>query len=151
MTPLSGLMVGAFNMLGNTINSLLFVCAETSASANGEHFPQTPLIVGSVLYTLGLGIEWVSEQQRHAIKRDRGNTGRVYMGGLFALSRHVNYFGYVLWRTGYALAAGGWVWAGVNAVLMGWNFVRNVIPVHQRYLEDRVSSGFSEAFGGGLC
>lgn len=39
MPPKFGLMVGAFNSVFNSLNSLFFVCAQTSASANGEHFP----------------------------------------------------------------------------------------------------------------
>lgn len=101
MSPAGGLMVSVGNTMANTVNSLLFVCAQTSASANGEHFPQTPLMVGSAMYVVGLGIEWMAEQQRYIFKRDPESKGKVYTGGLFGAARHVNYFGYALWRTGY--------------------------------------------------
>jgi protein-S-isoprenylcysteine O-methyltransferase Ste14 len=140
MPPLNGLAVGAFNMVWNSLNSLFFVCAQTSASVNGEHFPQTPLIVGSSLYALGMALEFGSEIQRHVFKRDRKNKGKVYDGGLFGLSRHINYFGYTLWRTGYALAAGGWTWGAVTASFFVYDFNFRAIPVLQHYLEERVSS-----------
>lgn len=117
MTPMASTFVGVFNTLMNSANSLLFVCSQTSASVNGEHFPQTPLIVGATLYVLGMTLELGSEIQRAAFKKDPKNQGKVYEGGLFGLSRHINYFGYTLWRGGYALAAGGWLWGAATA---GW-------------------------------
>ena len=139
MPPQFGLMVGAFNSFFNSLNSLFFVCAQTSASTNGEHFPQTPLIVGSSLYVIGMALEFGSEMQRHAFKKDKKNKGQVYEGGLFSLSRHINYFGYTLWRTGYAIAAGGWIWGAVTASWFAGDFSLRGIPVLQHYLEERVS------------
>ena len=139
MPPANGAIIGAFNAVWNSLNSLFFICAQTSASVNGEHFPQTPLIVGSTMYVLGLTIELSSELQRHAWKRDPANKGKVYEGGLFGLSRHVNYFGYTMWRAGYALAAGGWTWAGVTAAFFAYDFTQRGIPVLQHYLEEKVS------------
>jgi protein-S-isoprenylcysteine O-methyltransferase Ste14 len=139
MPPQFGLMVGAFNSFFNSLNSLFFVCAQTSASTNGEHFPQTPLIVGSSLYVIGMALEFGSEIQRHAFKKDKKNKGQVYEGGLFSLSRHINYFGYTLWRTGYAIAAGGWTWGAITASWFAGDFSLRGIPVLQHYLEERVS------------
>lgn len=139
MPPNAGLMIGAFNAVFNSLNSLFFVCAQTSASANGESFPQTPLIVGSSLYAIGMALEFGSEIQRHVFKKDPKNKGKVYEGGLFGLSRHVNYFGYTLWRTGYAIASGGWTWGAVVASFFVWDFNFRAIPVLQHYLEEKVS------------
>ena len=138
ISPAMGVMVGVLNSVFNSLNTLFFVCAQTSASTNGEHFPQTPLQVGTAMYVLGLGIEWLSEQQRHAWKKNPKNKGKVYGGGLWSLSRHVNYFGYTLWRAGYALAGGGWVWAGVTAALFSTQFIMSTIPDHQQYMEEKV-------------
>ena len=115
MPPLSGAFVGVFNTVFNSLNSLVFICSQTSASVNGEHFPQTPLIVGSAMYAVGLFLEAHSEIQRALWKKDPANKGKVYEGGLFSLSRHINYFGYTMWRSGYAVAAGGWIWGVVVA------------------------------------
>ncbi|CAK1365524.1 unnamed protein product [Cercospora beticola] len=142
MTPALGVMVGVLNAAMNSLNTLLFVCAQTSASTNGEHFPQTPLQVGTALYVLGLGIEWLSEEQRHAWKKDPKNKGEVYGGGLWSLSRHINYFGYTLWRAGYALAGGGWVWAGTVAAVFTAQFVMATIPGHQKYMEEKYGEKF---------
>lgn len=140
MPVASGLIIGAFNLLLNTTNTLLFVCSQTSASTNGEHFPQSPLIVGTTLYVSGILIEWLSEQQRHAFKKNPTNKGKLYEGGLFSLSRHINYFGYTLWRTGYALAAGGWGWGATVGGFFAYMFAQGPIPAQQHYLEERVST-----------
>ena len=134
------LMVSAFNATMNTANSLLFLCAQTSASVNGEHFPQTPLLVGAGMFTVGLSIELLSELQRHVFKKDPANKGRVYTGGLWSLSRHVNYFGYTIWRAGYALAAGGWTWGVTVGALLAYEFTQVTIPMHQQYMEEKVSA-----------
>lgn len=139
MPPSGGVFVGTFNAVLNSLNSLFFVCAQTSASANGEHFPQTPLIAGSIMYIAGMAIELGSEMQRHLHKKDPANKGKVYEGGLFGLSRHINYLGYTMWRTGYALAAGGWVWAATTAAFFVYDFTQRGIPVLQHYLEEKVS------------
>lgn len=140
MGPAPAAAVGVFNAIFNSINSLLFVCSQTSASVNGEHFPQTPLIVGASLYAIGITTEFLAEIQRAAFKRDPANKGKIYTGGLFSFSRHANYFGYTLWRSGYALAAGGWLWGATVAAFFTYDFTQRAIPVLQDYLEDRVSS-----------
>jgi protein-S-isoprenylcysteine O-methyltransferase Ste14 len=131
-------MVGAFNTIFNSLNSLMFICAQTSASVNGEHFPQTPLIAGTTLYVTGMFLETFSEVQRAAWKKNPENKGKVYEEGLFGLSRHINYFGYMLWRSGYALAAGGWVWGATVAAFFTYDFTARGIPVLQHYLEEKV-------------
>ena len=140
VSPGAGAVIGLFNAVANSLNSLFFVCSQTSASVNGEHFPQTPLIVGASMFTVGLFLELFSEVQRAAFKKDAANKGKVYQGGLFGLSRHINYFGYTMWRTGYALAAGGWVWAGVVGAISTYDFTQRGIPLLQEYLEKRVGA-----------
>ncbi|KAK5112301.1 hypothetical protein LTR85_011573 [Meristemomyces frigidus] len=137
MPPATGAFVGVFNSVFNSLNSLFFICSQTSASVNGEHFPQTPLIVGSAMYTVGLSLELLSEMQRAAWKKSPYNSGKVYKGGLFSFSRHINYFGYTMWRSGYALAAGGWVWGATTAAWFVYDFTQRGIPVLQHYLEEK--------------
>ena len=138
MPPGFSLGIGAANAALNSANDVLFIAAQTSASVNGD-FPQTPLVLGASLFGVGLAVEAVSEVQRHVFKRDPANRGKLYDRGLFALSRHVNYFGYMLWRTGYAMAGGGFVWAAATAGMLAYAFVKNSIPELQDYLQDKVS------------
>jgi len=134
--------VGVFNAVFNSINSLLFVCSQTSASVNGEHFPQTPLIVGTSLYVVGIFTELISEAMRSEWKGDTAHKGKLYSGGLFGLSRHINYFGYTLWRSGYALAAGGWVWGAIVASFFTYDFTQRAIPALQEHTERKYGEEF---------
>jgi len=143
MPPAGGVVIGLLNAVLNSLNSVFFICSQTSASANGEHFPQTPLIVGSTLYAVGLFTEWFSEVQRAAFKRKPENKGKVYDGGLFGLSRHVNYLGYTMWRTGYAMAAGGWTWGATVAAIFTYDFTQRGIPVLQHYLEEKYGDQYA--------
>lgn len=136
---LSAVEVTVFNTVVNSLNSLLFISSVTSASANGEVFPQTPLLVGSTLFVVGMLVETFSEWQRKQFKRDPKNKGKVYTGGLFGLARHVNYGGYTLWRTGFAIAAGGWIWGALTAGFFATNFLRSSIPELDLYCSERVS------------
>jgi len=60
------------------------------------------------------------------------------------LSRHINYFGYTLWRTGYALAAGGWTWGAVTASFFVYDFNFRAIPVLQHYLEENYGAEYEQ-------
>lgn len=137
--PLSAIEVSVFNTVFNSVNSLLFTCSLTSASVNGEHFPQTPLIVGSALYVVGIFTETFSEWQRLQFKKNTANKGKVYTGGLFRFARHINYAGYTLWRAGYALAAGGWTWGAIVGAFFSYNFISDGMPELNRYCQERVS------------
>lgn len=139
ITPAKSVMAGAGNTVFNSLNTIFFICSQTSASVNGEPFPQTPFIAGLTLYTVGLFLEWYSEWQRHVFKQKPESKGKVYTGGLFGLSRHINYFGYTMWRTGYAIAGGGWALGAVQAALFTYQFTQDAIPNLQQYLEERVS------------
>jgi steroid 5-alpha reductase family enzyme len=82
--------------------------------------------------------------QRTAFKKRAENKGKVYTGGLFGVSRHVNYFGYTLWRTGYALASGSAVLGGLTAAWLTFDFVGRGIPVLDEYCSQRVSCSVHE-------
>ncbi|TKA80118.1 hypothetical protein B0A49_01364 [Cryomyces minteri] len=104
----------------------------------------TPLLVGTGLYAAGIIIETLSEQQRKWFKQDPANKGRCYQGGLFALSRHINYFGYTLWRTGFAVAAAGWTWGAIIAAFFAYDFNARGIPVLDAYCQKRYGAQWAE-------
>jgi len=132
--PTPALIVSAFNSLANSINTLAFTCSITSASlASNETFPQTPLVVGSILFAVGILTETVSETQRRNFKKDSKNKGKPFTGGLFSLARHINYTGYTFWRAGFALAAAGWTWGAVVAAFASTQFVNESIPMLDDY------------------
>lgn len=76
--------------------------------------------LGALLAAFGIAFEAIADAQMTRFKADPSNRGRVMDGGLWAWSRHPNYFGEfcVWWGLGLmALAAGGG-WAIVSPLLM---------------------------------
>ncbi|KAF2702822.1 hypothetical protein K504DRAFT_474397 [Pleomassaria siparia CBS 279.74] len=136
-------IVGIFNTVWNSINDYLFLLTVTSASKESS-FPQTPLIVGSVLYTTGILAEVISEVQRKRFKADAKNKGKVYTGGLWSMARHINYGGYTLWRAGFALAAGGWIWGGISGAFFFTDFATRAVPVLNEYCEKRYGAQWEQ-------
>jgi len=134
------LMVVGYNTVFNSLNNLLFTTTAFSASLSGnETFPQTPLIVGSIMFVVGILTEAIAEYQRMRFKMDPKNKGKPYTGGLWQYARHINYTGYSLWRAGYSLAAGGWIWGAAAFAWQYTDFVMRAVPVLNDYCEKRVS------------
>lgn len=141
ITPIGSVMVGAVNTIYNSMNSLLFICTATSVltTPSEELALSAPLVVGTGLFVLGVFLEWVSEVQRKEFKDDPKNEGKLFTGGLFALSRHINYGGYTLWRAGFALASAGWIWGAISAAWFTYDFTKRGVPEMDEYCTNRVS------------
>ena len=88
-------------------------------------------IVGLAGWIAGVGIEVAADQQKSAFKRDPSNAGRFISSGLWAWSRHPNYFGEIVLWTGIAIIA--------VPVLSGWQWVTLISPVFVALLLTRVS------------
>lgn len=144
MSPGASALVGVYNTLFNAANNLLFICRATSAGygrgegPNWEGWPGKPLAVGSAMFVVGMLWETIAEVQRKVSKRNPENAGKPYTKGLFALSRHPNYAGYTLWRTGYAIACGGWIWGALSGGWFFYDFATRGVPVLEEYCETRV-------------
>ena len=88
-------------------------------------------IVGIAVWVAGFAIEVVADRQKSAFKRDPANAGRFISTGLWAWSRHPNYFGEIVLWTGIAIIA--------LPVLSGWRWVTLISPVFVTLLLTRVS------------
>jgi steroid 5-alpha reductase family enzyme len=86
---------------------------------------------GLAVWVIGFGIEAAADRQKRAFRRHPGNRGRFITTGLWAWSRHPNYFGEIALWTGVALLA--------LPVLTGWQYVTLVSPVFVYLLLTRVS------------
>lgn len=85
------------------------------------------------MFAAGILIESVSEVQRKIFKDKPENAHKLYTSGLFGYARHINYFGYQIWRTSMAVAGGGLA-LGALAGSFIWNhFVNNSIPIMDEY------------------
>ena len=88
-------------------------------------------IVGIAVWVLGMSIEVLSDRQKSAFKADPANAGRFIDTGLWAWSRHPNYFGEIVLWLGIAIVA--------LEVLQGWQWVTLISPVFVTLLLTRVS------------
>lgn len=87
--------------------------------------------LGIAVWVAGFAIEVVADGQKSAFKKDPANKGRFISTGLWAWSRHPNYFGEITLWTGMAILAA--------PVLSGWQWVVMVSPVFVTVLLTRIS------------
>ncbi len=87
--------------------------------------------VGLALWIMGFGIEVVADRQKSSFRAQPGNEGLFIDSGLWAWSRHPNYFGEIVLWTGVALIAA--------PALRGWQYVTLVSPVFVTLLLTKLS------------
>lgn len=142
----SALAVSAYNTICNSVNALLFLAAATSAARSTRPFTvpvgpgsrlSLPVALGALLYAVGISLETGSELQRKKFKQDPAHKGKLCREGLWAWARHINYSGYTMWRTGFALASGGWVAGSVVAAMQAVNFAKGGTVHLDTYMSKR--------------
>jgi len=88
-------------------------------------------VAGIGVWVAGFTVEVVADRQKSRFKRDPANDGRFIASGLWAWSRHPNYFGEIVLWTGVAVMA--------LPVLSGWRWITLISPVFVTVLLTRVS------------
>ncbi len=87
--------------------------------------------VGIGVWAVGFAIEAVADSQKQAFRRDPNNRKGFIRSGLWAWSRHPNYFGEIV------------IWVGIALIsapaLSGWQWVTMVSPVFVFVLLTRIS------------
>lgn len=156
MPAFPAFLVSLYNTILNAANNTLALWTLSSINPSnpatfGELFKNPWVAAGTALYVTGILTETISEVQRSNFKKDERNKGKPYAGGLFGLARNVNYTGYTLWRTGYAVVAAGPVWGAVKASWFLYDFSQRAIPALERYCSKRVSCFFGGGVVGEKC
>ncbi len=72
---------------------------------NGSIVSKLGLVIGLIIYSIGLYFEVVSDFQMTRFKRNHQNKGKLMREGLWAISRHPNYFGEATLWLGVALVS----------------------------------------------
>ena len=89
------------------------------------------MIVGLAMWAAGFLIEVAADNQKSAFRSKPENKGRFINVGLWAWSRHPNYFGEIL------------LWSGITVVslplLSGWQWATIISPFFVTFLLTRVS------------
>ncbi len=100
-------------------------------------------VIGILFYLSGSYINTYSEYSRHVWKLKKENRGRLYTRGLFSFSMHINYFGDIVLFTGFAMVTHSLSML-VIPLIMAVNFVFNIIPSLDRYLEKKYKNEFRD-------
>jgi len=87
--------------------------------------------IGALVWAFGFVFEVVADEQKRRFRVDAANRGRFISTGLWAHSRHPNYFGEIVLWSGMALIA--------VPVLHGWQWASLISPVFVAVLLTRVS------------
>ena len=88
-------------------------------------------LIGVLMWLSGFVIEVVADAQKRAFRASAANDGRFINTGLWAWSRHPNYFGEILLWLGIAVIA--------LPALSGWQYVALISPFFITFLITRVS------------
>jgi len=88
-------------------------------------------LIGFLIWALGFAFEVVADAQKSRFRADPANKGKFIHKGLWAWSRHPNYFGEIVLWIGVAIIA--------LPVLQGWQWVTLISPVFVTLLITRVS------------
>ncbi len=107
-----------------------------------SHLPLNILdYLGFILFLGGSWINTYSEYTRHIWKKSDINKGKLYTGGLFKYSMHINYFGDIVLFSGLALITQNFVLL-VIPLIMALNFVFFLVPSLDKYLDKKYSDEF---------
>lgn len=98
---------------------------------------------GILIFLAGSFLNTTSEIQRERFKENPSNKGKLYTGGLFRYSMHINYFGDLLWVTGYAILTRNW-YSAIIVLLLFCFFVFYNIPKLDSYLASKYREAFKE-------
>lgn len=98
-------------------------------------------LLGVALFAAGSFVNTYAEYQRRRFKRRPENAGKLFTGGLFAISMHPNYFGDLLWVAGYACVSHNALAWLVPAFLLAFFYLYN-IPKLDAYLREHYGAAF---------
>jgi steroid 5-alpha reductase family enzyme len=88
-------------------------------------------VAGAVVWLVGFGIEVVADTQKRRFRADPTQRGQFITEGLWAWSRHPNYFGEILLWVGIAIVA--------LPALSGWQLITLISPLFVYVLLTRIS------------
>lgn len=111
---------------------LITAGAALAAMTSAEVVPIGPVaVLGLAVWIAGFTIEVIADRQKRAFRRDPENRHQFIHHGLWAWSRHPNYFGEITLWLGIALIA--------LPALSGWQHVTLISPLFVYVLLTRVS------------
>jgi steroid 5-alpha reductase family enzyme len=96
-----------------------------------------------VLFITGCVLNSGGEAQRNIWKQKPEHKEELYTQGFFKYSRHINYFGDILWVTAYALITRNW-YAALIPVFLFCFFAFYNAPKLDNYLKNKYGTAFEQ-------
>lgn len=133
-------MAWSFQGLWVFMTLLAALIAVTGPSTSGWDAWAT---LGLAVWGTGFAIEAVADRQKSAFRAEPANRGHFIRHGLWAWSRHPNYFGEILLWTGIAIMATpamtGWQWLGwASPVFVFWLLTQvSGIPMLEKRADEK--------------
>jgi steroid 5-alpha reductase family enzyme len=99
--------------------------------------------VGIAVWVVGFVVEVVADRQKSAFRADPANKGKFIATGLWAWSRHPNYFGEITLWLGIAIIAlpllDGWRWVVLISPVFVWALITRVsgVPMLERRADEK--------------
>lgn len=94
-----------------------------------------------LIYAFGSYLNTAGELGRDRFKQSPENRGKLYTGGPFAWSMHINFFGDILWVCAYAMVSRN-PWAALVPVILTLFFAFVNVPALDSYLAGRYGEEF---------
>jgi protein-S-isoprenylcysteine O-methyltransferase Ste14 len=114
----------------------LFVLSVSKPIDSLDYFAIAIFVVGCVLNSGG-------EILRDKWKKDPENKGKIYTQGFFKYSRHINYFGDILWVIAYAIITKN-VWSITIPIFLFSFFAFYNAPKLDKYLKEKYSNDYDK-------
>jgi steroid 5-alpha reductase family enzyme len=124
---------------------VLFTAAAALAVITSEERVELGVVafVGIAVWVLGFAVEVVADRQKSAFRADPANRGKFIATGLWAWSRHPNYFGEITLWLGIAIVAlpllEGWRWVMLISPVFVWALITRVsgVPMLERRADEK--------------
>lgn len=98
---------------------------------------------GIAIFIIGCLLNTGSEIQRGRWKKKPANKRKIYTEGLFKYSRHINYFGDILWVIGYALITRN-LWSMTIPISLFCFFSFYNAPKLDKYLKEKYGDAYDK-------
>jgi len=99
--------------------------------------------VGLLVWAAGLAVEAVADAQKHRFNQDPANEGEFIRSGVWAWSRHPNYFGEIVLWIGVTIIAmpvlAGWQWVAMISPVFVWLLLTKIsgVPILERRADEK--------------